>query len=208
MKITSLCRPLLIPALCLTLTGLGGCAALDQRVGLTYARNDGSPVRHSGAVTVTRAAPRAAAKNSRGEWIVGSLNNVHGVHQADLLAVRSPEEWVTDALLHELRLAGYTVNYADTLPASTAHAIVLTGVTVFLTVNKGAVTADMRHELKFNTEFFLNGDKVKTLTVASRDDKTVAFDASREEKEGLMLQSLRDAMQQIIPDISALLDKK
>jgi hypothetical protein len=208
MKIDSLLRPLCILTGCLALAGLCGCAAVDQKIGLTYARPDHSLVRHSGEITVTRGASPPAAKNSAGKWIVGSLNNVHGVHQADLLSDRNPEEWITEALLLELRQAGYTVTYAETLPPAVARGIAITGINVFLVVNKGTVSADTKHELKFNTEVFLNGDKVKTFTVASRDDRTVPLNASQEEKERIMLQSLQEAMQQIIPEIIALIDKK
>jgi hypothetical protein len=43
--------------------------------------------------------------------------------------------------------------------------------------------------------------------VASRDNSTL-LTASRETKEKIMLQSLQDAMQQIIPGIIALIEKK
>lgn len=208
MNITKLIRQILVPASCVALTGLAGCATVDQKIGLTYARHDHSPVRHSGDITVTRVSPRPAARNSSGEWIIGSLNNVHGVHQADLLSDRSPEEWISDALLHELRQAGYTVTYAEALPAAVARGIAITNTSAFLTVNKGMVTADTRHELKFNVEVFLNGDKVKTLTVASRGDRTLPLNASKEEKERIMLKSLQDAMQQTMPEIMTLIDKK
>jgi hypothetical protein len=72
----------------------------------------------------------------------------------------------------------------------------------------GAVSADTRHELKFNTEVFLNNDKVKTFTIASRDDRTVPLNASQEEKERILLQSLQEAMRQTIPEIITLIDKK
>ena len=208
MNITSLLRPLVILTICPTLAGLGGCAVVDQKIGLTYARPDHSLVRHSGDITVTRAVPRPTPRNSSGEWIIGSLNNVHGVHQADLLSDRSPEEWISDALLHELRQAGYTATYAEALPAAVARGIAITGINTFLTVNNGAVSTDTRLELKFNVEVYVNGDKIKTLTVASRDDRTVPLNASQKDKERIMLQSLQDAMQQLIPDIITLIGKK
>jgi len=208
MNITSLLRPLVILTICLALAGLGGCAIVDQKIVLTYARPDHSPVGHSGDITVTRVVPSPAAKNISGEWIIGSLNNVHGVHQADLLSDRSPEEWITDALLHELRQAGYTATYAEALPAAVARGIAVTDINTFLTVNKGAVSTDTRLELKFNGEVYLNGDKIKTLTVSSRNDRTVPLNASQKDKERIMLQSLQDAMRQTIPDIIALIDKK
>ena len=208
MNITLPLRPLVILTIFQALAGLGGCAIVDQKIGLTYARHDYPLVKHSGDVTVTSVAPRTPAKNSIGEWIIGSLNNVNGVHQADLLSYRSPEEWITEALLHELRQAGYTVNYAETLPATVVRGIAVTDINTFLAVNKGVVSADTRQELKFNVEVYVNGDKVKTLTVASRNDRTVPFDASKKEKERIMLQSLQEAMLQLIPDIIALIDKK
>jgi hypothetical protein len=208
MKISFLLRPAVFLVNCAVLAGLSGCATVDQKVGLNYARQDDSLVRHSGNIYVTRGVPSRAAKNNNGEWVIGSLNNVHGVHQADLLSDRSPDEWITDALLHELRLAGYTVNYVESFPAAVARGIAITNITVFLNVNKGAVSADTRHELKFNTEVFLNNDKVKTFTIASRDDRTVPLNASQEEKERILLQSLQEAMRQTIPEIITLIDKK
>jgi hypothetical protein len=208
MNITSPLRPLIALACCLTLVVLGGCAVVDQKIGLNYARPDDSLIKHSGSISVTRIARQPTARNSFGEWIIGSLNNVHGVHQADLLSDRSPEEWITDALLHELRQAGYTATYAETMPSAVARGLAITGITSFLTVNKGTVSADTRHELKFNVEVFLNGERVKTFTVGSNDDRTVPLNASKEEKERIMLQSLQNAMQRLIPEISALIDKK
>jgi hypothetical protein len=208
MKISFLLRPHLILASCATLAVLNGCAAVDQKIGLNYARQDDSLVRYSGDITVTRAAFLPASRNSRGEWVIGSLNNVYGVHQADLLSDRSPEEWITDALLYELRRAGFTVNYAESFPSALGRGIAITNINAFLTVNKGTVSTETRQELKFNLEIFLNGDKLKTLTVASRDNRTIPFDASKEEKEKIMLQSLQNAMQRIIPETVMLIDKK
>jgi len=208
MNIPSRFRPLAFPVCCLILAALGGCAAVDQKIGLNYARPYDSLVKYSGSISVTRLAPQPTARNSSGEWIIGSINNVHGVHQADLLSDRSPGEWISDALLHELRQAGYTATYAETLPIAVGRGLTITGITSFLTVNRGAVSDDTRHELRFNVEVFLNGDRVKTFTVATHDNRTVPLNVSREEKERIMLQSLQNAMQRLIPEISALIDKK
>jgi hypothetical protein len=182
MNIASLLRTAVILASCLALFWLGGCTIVDQKIGLNYARNYDSLVRHSGDISVTREATKSAVKNSRGEWIIGSLNNVYGVHQADLLSDRSPEEWITDALLHELRQAGYTVTYAESFPAAVARGITISNINAFLVV--------------------------KTLTVASRDNRTVPLDASKVEMERIMLQSLQGAMQRIVPEAMTLIDKK
>lgn len=208
MTITSLFRRLIIPAACLAQLCLGGCAVIDQKIGLNYASPEQALVKHTGDITVIRVDPKDASKNSRGEWIIGSLNNANGVHQADLLADRSTAEWISDALLLELRQAGYTANYADSLSATTAHALAITDIHVVLALDKGVVSTDTRQELKFNVEVFRNSDKLKTFSVAARDNRTLPFNASQADQEAIMLKSLQDAMRQIVPDIMALIDKK
>ena len=208
MKTASSYRAAALLASCLVLAMLGGCAAVDQRIGLSYTRPEYQLVRHSGDILVSRAASKPPARNANGEWIIGSINNVHGVHQADLLVGRNPDEWITEALLYELRQAGYSASYADQLPLTPTRALSITNITVVQNENRGVFSTDTHHELAFNIEVYLNGEKAKTFTVASRDDRTVAFSASSEELEKIMLQSLQDAMRKVIPDIIALIDKK
>jgi len=208
MKITSLVRPALILACCATLAGLFGCATVDQNISLNYSGTDDARGRHSGEISVIRLSADSAAKNSGGEWIVGSLNNVHGVHQADLLSARNPDEWITDAFLYELNKAGYTANHRKSFPAGVAHGIAITDISVFMNIDKGNVTSDTKQELKFNIEIYRNGAKVKTLTVASRDKSTVAFAASRDKMESIMRQSLQDALRRILPETITLIDEK
>ncbi|BCS54503.1 YajG family lipoprotein [Geobacter sp. SVR] len=183
--------------------GLAGCAAVDQKVGLGYAQVDRSFGRQSGDIAVSRV-EAAPARNLKGEWVIGSLNNVHGVHQADLLTDRSLGEWISEALLLELKHAGYTVTYTSSLPADAPRGILITNINAFMNVNQGVVSADLRHELKFNIDLFLNGVKTKSFNVASRDNQTIPLTASKETKEKVMLQSLQDAIQQIMPEIVAL----
>ncbi|MEI6209121.1 MAG: hypothetical protein WCP20_20270 [Desulfuromonadales bacterium] len=187
---------------------LSGCATIDQKINLTYKPLDRSFSRNSGEVFVSRIDTDAPLRNSKGEWIVGSLNNVHGVRQADLLSDRSLGEWITDALLLELRQSGYTATYAAPLPAGAARAIVISDINAFMNVNKGTVSSETKHELKFNSDITLNGQKIKTLSIATRDSKTVALNVSREEKERIMLLSLQDAMQQLIPELIVLSNNK
>jgi hypothetical protein len=184
-----------------------GCAMVDQKINLAYSPTDRSFGRHNGEIAVSRGDTASPARNSKGEWIVGSINNVHGVHGADILSDRSVGEWITDALLLELKHAGYTVTYTATLPPGVPAGIVITDINAYLNINKGTVSDDVKHELKFNVNAYLNGARVKTFTVASRDSKTL-LSASKEEQERIMLQSLQDAMLQIIPEIVALTGQK
>lgn len=199
-----------IPATCACLAflaALGGCATIDQKIGLNYARQNDSIVKHSGEVVVTYSDSSTLSRNSAGEWIIGSLNNVHGVHQANLLSDRSPGEWIAQALLYELRMAGYSASLAPVL-AGSSRGIQVSDIELVFQVNKGVVTADTRQELKFNVNVFRGGSKVKTFTVASRDNRTFPVTASAEDKEKVMLVTLQDAMRQLMPDIITQIEKK
>lgn len=186
------------------LSFFSGCATVDQKIGLNYAPVDRSFGRHSGEIAVSRITTQPPAKNAKGEWIIGSINNVHGVHQADILSERSMGEWITDALLQELRQAGYTVTYTTFPQPGAPRAVLISDINAFLQVNKGSVSDETKHELKFNVDLFLNGVKAKSFTVASRNSKTLPLSASRDDQEKIMFQSLQDAMLQIIPEIVAL----
>jgi hypothetical protein len=196
-----------ILGLIMVLSGLAGCATVDQKIALNYAPVDRPFGRHGGEIVVSQVEPRSSVQNSKGEWIIGAINNVHGVHRADLLSDRSLGEWITGAMVLELKHAGFSATSAPSFPAAVSRGILITGINVFLNVNKGLASDQIKHELTFNVEVFLNGAKVKTFTVATRDNSTV-LTASRETKEKIMLQSLQDAMQQIIPGIIALIEKK
>ncbi|MEI6306117.1 MAG: hypothetical protein WCP33_04790 [Deltaproteobacteria bacterium] len=201
----------LLPSLLLVTTIvslLSGCATVDQKIMLSYATVDRSFGRQSGEISVSRVDPKNLAKNSKGEWIVGSINNANGVHRADILTDRSIGEWITDALLLELKHAGYTVSYTPTLPAAAARGVLISDINASLNINKEAVTDRTKNELKFNVDIFLNGAKAKTFSVASRDSKTLPLSASREDLDKIMLQSLQDAMLQIIPEITELKTQK
>lgn len=192
----------------LIVNGLTGCAAVDQKISLNYTRHNDSLVKHSGDITVSYVESKPVAKNRAGEWIIGSLNNVNGVHQADLLSDRSIGEWVSEAVIQELKQIGYTVSSTSSLPAADARGIVISDISELLNSNKGALSTATRHELKLHATVYLNGIKTKTFTVASRVDKTLPLNASKEDLEKIMLHSLQDAMLQVIPDIIVLIDKK
>jgi len=200
--------PAFLMGVFIALSTFSGCATVDQKISLNYTPVDRSFGRHSGDIAVSRATPKSPAKNAKGEWIIGSLNNVHGVRQADILSERSMGEWITDALLQELKQAGYTVTYTTFLPPGAPCAVLISDINSFLNVNKGSVSDDTRHELRFNVDLFLHGVKAKSFTVASRNSNTLPFSASKEDQEKILFQSLQDAMLQIIPEIVALTGQK
>lgn len=187
---------------------LSGCATVDQKISLTYKPVDKPFGRNTGEVFVSRVDPASLLRNTKGDWIVGALNNVHGVKQADLLSEKSVGEWISDALIQELKQAGYTASYTAKVPQGSVRGVVINDINAFMNENKGTVSADTKQELKFNVDVIIDGAKVKTLTIAARDKKTLAMSASQEEKERIMLLSLQDAMQQVIPELLLLFNKK
>lgn len=187
---------------------ISGCATLDQKVNLTYKPVDRTFGRNSGEVFVSRTDAVSLLRNTKGEWIIGSLNNANGVREADLLSDRALGEWISDALIQELVQAGYSPKYAPQLPAGTTRGVVINDISGFMNVNSAIARAETKQELKFNVDIILNGTKTKTLTIAARDSKTLALTASQEEKELIMRQSLQDAMQQVMPELIVLFNKK
>jgi len=185
----------------LTLAGLSGCAAVDQKVFLNYSPINRGFGQHNEAVVVSQTDSAQFVRNSKGEWIVGSINNVHGVRMADLLADHNQGEWIAEALLLELKHAGYSATFKTPIPPGTAFAIQISNINAFMNVNKDIVKTDIKQELKFNVDFFQSGTRVKSFTVASRTNQTVAFNASEEEKAAIMLQGLQDAMQQVMSEV-------
>ncbi len=179
-----------------------GCATVDQKVNLGYAPFDRSFGRHSGTIVVSRIDPaRPAPRSEKGEWLIGSLNNVHGVRQADITSDRNLAEWTTDALILELKQAGYTVTQAQAMPSATPRGLIISDIESFTNVNSGVVTDELKHELRFTVTLIKNGDKVKTFGVASRDNRLLPLRVSKAEQEKILLLSLQDAMKQVIPEI-------
>lgn len=205
MKLRHTCLAAAIVALALACSG---CAVHDQSIHLGYAPLEQSFGRHSGEIAVSRQENGPGRRTAGGEYVVGSYNNVHGVPQAGISSPISIGEWITDALLLELKHAGYTATYVSQLPPSTPRAVVISDMNAFLNVNRGTVTDETSQALKFDIDLMVNNNRIKTFSIASRDRKTVPLSASREELERIMLQSLQDAMRQIIPSITGEFSKK
>lgn len=198
----------LLLGILLMAASLSGCATIDQKIDLSYSPIDRAFGRQNEVIVVARVDSVPTARNSKGEWIVGALNNVHGVRKADLLADRTQGEWVTDALMLELKHTGYTVSYKNPLPAGVPFGIQLSDITSFMNVNRDLFNTDVKQELKFTVDIFQNGSRVKTFAVASRTSQTLALTASPEENAKIMLQALQDAMQQVMTEVHAQTMKK
>jgi len=191
-----------------TLATLPGCTTVDQKIILRYAPIDQSFGQHSGEIIVVKVDSAPPPKNNRGEWIIGSLNNVHGVHQADLLTDLNLSEWITDALILELKHAGYSAIQKPSIPDTAPSGIQISDINSSVNVYSDLVKATVKQELKFNVNLYLNGVRIKTFAVASRNNQTLVWTVSAEENENLMFHSLQDAMKQIIPEIIILTEKK
>src|SRR5512141_310636 len=137
----SLIMKKIILAGCVMLAVLPGCTMVDQNITLRYAQLDRAFGRQSAQIFVARVDPVGSVRNNRGEWIIGSLNKVHGVHQADLVSDRSLGVWISDALILELKHAGYAASQVPALPADAANGILISGIRSYLDTDKGLVSA-------------------------------------------------------------------
>ncbi|GFE61414.1 hypothetical protein [Geobacter sp. AOG2] len=175
-------RQILPMGVLVVLSGLTGCATVDQKIALNHAPAEHPLGKHNGEIVASRLdVPASDTKNSRGEW-------------------------TNDALLPELKRAGYTATSAPSISYGIFRGILITDTRVYLDVNKSLASDQSKHELKFNVDMVLNGTKAKTFTVVSRDNSTL-LTAAKEIKEKIMFNYLQDVMQQIVPDIIALIEK-
>lgn len=183
-------------------TMLNGCSMVDQRIVLNYAPVEKTFSRQNASIAVTRTDPKQPVKEGS-DWIIGALNNVYGVRQADLLTNRSTADWITDALLFELKRIGYNAHPAKAIQPEVRYTIHLSEINAFMHITRGNVTCESKQELKFNVDLYLNGVKTKTLSVLSQDNQTLPLKISKEKKEKIMSASLQDAMLQLLPEITA-----
>lgn len=181
-----------------------GCATVDQKISLNYSQVDRPFGRHAGAIMVVVSPAQKTVKNSMGEIVIGTLNNANGVHKADIIANRSYEEWVSEGIMRELQVLGYSASLRNKLPPDLQNGIHISNILAALEVNKGITCDDTKQQLQFTVELFAKGEKVKTFTVASNDRRTVGLSASNTELEKIMRSSLQEAMLQIIPEIIAI----
>ena len=185
---------------------LSGCAATtDQIVAMNYnhAPEDSMIGRRNGAVIVSCLDPAPSTQNNRGEWVVGSLNNAYGVHEADIVANRHQGEWVTEALILELKRVGYLATYKTPLPDDVEFGVQISEIKSFINVDRGIFSSDIEQKLKFNADIIINGNRIKSFSVAANSTKTTPFRASEEENHSVMLQTLQSAMRQVMSEILA-----
>lgn len=178
-----------------------GCATVDQKISLHYNQVDRSFGRHTGPVIVAMAPNKPSARNEVGETIIGAQNNANGIHKADILADKSIEEWIGEALLRELKAVGYSATISPQIPVNAQHGVLVSNILISLNINKGVASDDSKQQLKFNVDLFQKGIKIKSFTVASNDNRTIPISVSKSELEKIMLSSLQEAMLQIIPEI-------
>ena len=198
----------LITLVLLLLASFTGCATTDQRLDFNYAPGNSTLGRQDGSISVSRNDTGAFTRNNRGEWIVGALNNVHGVHEADLVSDNNQGDWLSEALILELKRTGFTVTGKPPAPPAAGIGIQLNDIKASMNVNSGIFSSDIKQELTFSVDFFNNGSKVKTFTVAARAGQTVLFRASSTETTAILTQTVQDALHQVLSELRSQLGKR
>lgn len=185
---------------------LGGCAFGTREATLRY-----PPESESSAIPAAQAASAPALKKTKillvtfndqreDKKIIGAVRNAYGAHTADVVALNSVQEWVTEAVRHELNNAGYAVTTQSAEPQSLATLsgdIIEVFCEAYLTY-KGQVALN----IKVNK----NGKDVLNKLYSGNGSAGTNWAATADAYAQSLSLALADALEHIIVDLNAALE--
>lgn len=191
-----------------------GCAYVDQKVVLTY-----SPINAAkggrGDLFIVKPVDNLSNRKKENGLVIGTVKSGLGVRTADVVTSDNAADWVTMALIQELRSAGYNVKPVKNFPERTSKGVQITLHELFVDQDTGLATIGAITDLKFNIDVYRDNNKISTINVAAKgDDRTIKVNdvfgviGSSAEIKGLSLKrALNSAMQQSIPQIVNMLEQ-
>ena len=129
-----------------------------------------------------------------GKHVVGKAEDV------DVVITESPVNWLLSALVQELSAAGYDVKTAPALPAGVSKGVQATVLAISANQSSNVLTITTVTEVKLEAQLWKNGQVIKTLTAAARDQEE-GMDRSSEPIRWALEKTLQRAMQELVPDI-------
>ena len=171
-----------------------GCAPLEKRVDLTYQRFVNA-TGGSGQVFVAEPVMKQNLPElPSGKQVVGKAEDV------DVVITESPVNWLLSALMQELSAAGYDVKTVPALPAGVSKGVQATVLALSANQSSNVLTVTTVTEVKLEAQLWKNGQIIKTLTAAARDQEE-GMDRSSEPIRWALEKTLQRAMQELVPDI-------
>ena len=142
-----------------------GCAPLEKRVDLTYARavnaTGGSGALFAAQPIMKQSLPLLPS----GRQVIGAGEG------SDLVTKDSPANWLLSALVQELSAAGYKVETGPNLPAGVPKGVTASILTLSANQSSKMVTVLTVTEVRLEIKLWKNGQLVKTLTASARNQE-------------------------------------
>jgi hypothetical protein len=211
------------------LSGVGGCALVDQKVPLNYAHQPAraTPARSSVAGTGNAAgemklssnpdvgslaAPLAIAiarpteptlqRNKKNQPIIGTVRNSYGMETATSITEDSIPDWIAGAFATELNAAGYAAQVVDKLPPGCTRGLELEVTRIWVDQDPGWWTVGGLGDVQFKMTVIRNGQPVEQIEFTGKGQHRGAFGDTTPKARALE-KALQQCIQQAVPYINA-----
>jgi uncharacterized lipoprotein YajG len=182
----------------LPLLFFSGCAYVDQTISLKYQNSKPFVKNKSETVSIMINSKTELEKNSQDLWIIGSLNNQDGMQQAEILTSDNPHGWIEQALTHDLSASGYQVSNNPVNNALSDLSIIVSDINMSLNLNRHKEYTDVNCIFKFDAELSKTAQSKRNLALVVQENKRYQGRLSREAKEEIMNNALRDAVRRVL----------
>jgi hypothetical protein len=184
---------------------LAGCATADKNVRLDYHPTIDA-VGGTGELYVAISAERdSLAKRSGVEWILGEIKDDDGKPLGKLLTNMEPKGLVADAIIQELKAAGFKVKVVQSLPTDAAKGLVFSGITLKLNEVEGVVKAQAKGSVQVKMEVWKGGAKVKQLDYEEATSNSV-MRTNTENLDKTLQETVTAVTRRAIPDLMQALE--
>ena len=210
-------------------SGVGGCALIDQKVPLKYAHQSAhaTPARSAVASTgnaagevklssnpgaapsagqltimIARPAEPALQRNKNNQPIVGVVRNSYGMETATSITQDSIPEWIAGAFATELNAAGYAAQVVEKLPPGCARGLELDITRVWVDQDPGWWTVGGLGDVQFKMTVVRNGQPVEQIELTGKGQHRGAFGDTTPKARALE-KALQQCIQRALPYIGA-----
>lgn len=177
---------------------LSACATVgDQRVDVLY-QSTSNATGGTGEVLIAEEAPPPSAAGI--QWIIGEIRNNDGEMLGNTVTDTAPTDLLTEALIQELKGAGYRTLRVGSLPPGVGKGIIVKNVTVKLDEVKSAPTLQTKCKVTVSVEPWVGGKALSRVSYESNYSET-AVTGRDELPSKTLLQAIKTVMAQAVPEI-------
>lgn len=183
-----------------------GCATTSNPVSILYLPS--AEARGGSGNLFLKVSTRRAVSNNTNSvrWVIGKQKDSDGNVTGEILAARSEEDMVLDAIKRELSAAGYSVETGSTMPKGVSKGLDLTSILVEVNETSGIPKVEAEARVKISMDVWKNGIVVKKLSFESKASDFATINRDRLPRE-MIEKGLSGVMNQAVPDIILALER-